>query len=412
MSGPKSFDISKHVVYEAYRKVKANRGAAGIDDESIEQFEANLKGNLYKLWNRLSSGSYFPPPVRMVEIDKPGGGVRVLGVPTVADRIAQTVVAMYLEPEVEPVFHSDSYGYRPGRGALDAVAACRERCWRTDWVIDIDIQGFFDNLDHDLVLRAVAHHTDQRWILLYVERWLKAPLQRQDGTLVARDRGSPQGSAISPLLANLFMHYAFDAWMIRDFPDVRFERYCDDVVVHCRSEAEAHQVRGAIATRLAECGGLQLHPCKTRIVYCKDGKRRGSAEHTSFTFLGYEFRSRKVRARNGSYFFSFNPAISDEAAKRVRAQIRSWRLHLRSGSTLQDLARAINPIVRGWINYYGRFYKSALVPSLNSINRYLVRWAMQKYKRLRRRRQRARLRLVLIARSEPDMFAHWQFVKP
>ncbi len=413
MSGPKSFDISKHVVFEAYRKVKANRGAAGVDGESIVQFEADLKGNLYKLWNRLSSGSYFPPPVRMVEIDKPGGrGVRVLGVPTVADRIAQTVVAMYLEPEVEPVFHPDSYGYRPRRSALDAVGTCRERCWRTDWVIDLDIQGFFDNLAHDLVLKAVAHHTDQRWILLYVERWLNAPLQQKDGTLVARDRGSPQGSAISPLLANLFMHYAFDAWMARVYPDVRFERYCDDVVVHCRSEAEAHQVRDAIAVRLEECGGLRLHPDKTRIVYCQDGKRRGLAEHTSFTFLGYTFRSRKVRARNGSYFFSFNPAISDEAAKRIRAQIRAWRLHLRSGSTLQDLARDINPIVRGWINYYGRFYKSALVPSLNSINRYLMRWAMQKYKRLRRRRQRARQRLVLIARFEPGLFAHWQFVKP
>jgi RNA-directed DNA polymerase len=413
VSGPKSFDISKHVVFEAYRKVRANRGAAGIDDETIEQFEADLKGNLYKLWNRLSSGSYFPPPVRMVEIEKPGGrGVRVLGVPTVADRIAQTVVAMYLEPEVEPVFHPDSYGYRPGRNALDAVGACRERGWRTDWVIDLDIQGFFDNLAHDLVLKAVAHHTDLRWILLYVKRWLNAPLQRQDGTLVARDRGSPQGSAVSPLLANLFMHYAFDAWMARVYPDVRFERYCDDVVVHCRSQAEALQVRDAIAVRLEECGGLQLHPDKTRIVYCQDGKRRGSYEHTSLTFLGYTFRSRKVRGRNGSYFFSFNPAISDEAAKRIRAQIRAWRLHLRSGSTLQDLARDINPIVRGWINYYGRFYKSALVPSLNSINRYLMRWTMQKYKRLRRRRQRARQRLVLIARFEPGLFAHWQFVKP
>jgi group II intron reverse transcriptase/maturase len=286
VSGPKSFEISKHVVFEAYRRVKDNKGAAGVDGESIEQFEVDLKDNLYKLWNRLSSGCYFPPPVRMVEIDKPGGrGVRILGVPTVADRIAQTVAAMYLEPDVEKIFHPDSYGYRPRRSALDAVGRCRERCWRTDWVIDMDIKGFFDNLDHDLVLKAVAHHTDQRWILLYVQRWLTAPLQRQDGSLVARDRGSPQGSAISPLLANLFMHYAFDTWMARVFPAVGFERYCDDVVVHCRSEAEAHQVRAAIAARLDECGGLQLHPEKTRIVYCKDGARRGSYEHTSFTFL-------------------------------------------------------------------------------------------------------------------------------
>ncbi len=413
MSGPKSFEISKHMVFEAYRRVKANRGAPGTDGESIKQFEADLKGNLYKLWNRMSSGCYFPPPVRMVEIDKPGGrGVRILGVPTVADRIAQTVTAMYLEPGVEPIFHPDSYGYRPRRSALDAVAACRERCWRTDWVIDMDIRGFFDNLDHDLLLKAVAHHTDQRWILLYVQRWLTAPLQREDGSLVARDRGSPQGSAISPLLANLFMHYAFDAWMARTFPAVRFERYCDDAVVHCRTEAEAHRVREAIAVRLAECGGLQLHPDKTRIVYCRDGKRRGPYGHTSFTFLGYTFRSRKVRAKDGSYFFSLNPAVSDQAAKRIRAQIRSWRLHLRSGSTLQDLAREINPVVRGWINYYGRFYKSELYPSLNGINRYLVRWAMQKFKRLRRRRKRAREALVKTARSYPGLFAHWRLVKP
>ena len=407
MSGPKSFEISKHMVVEAYRRVRANKGAAGVDGESIEQFEVDLRGNLYKLWNRLSSGCYFPPPVRMVEIQKPGGrGVRVLGVPTVADRVAQTVAAMYLEPDVEGSFHPDSYGYRPGRSALDAVGRCRERCWRTDWVIDLDIQGFFDNLDHDLVLKAVAHHTDQRWIVLYVERWLKAPLQRQDGSLVARDRGSPQGSAISPLLANLFMHYAFDAWMARELPAVRFERYCDDVVVHCRSQAEAQRVREAIAVRLAACGGLRLHPDKTRIVYCKDGRRRGLYEHTSFTFLGYGFRSRKVRTKTGKYFFSFNPAISDEDAKRIRQQIRSWRLHLRSGSTLEDLARQVNVVVRGWVNYYGRFYPSALYPSLNRINDYLVRWIVQKYKRFRGRWMRARDALGRAAKLDPGLFVH------
>jgi RNA-directed DNA polymerase len=413
VSEPKSkpFEISKYVVFEAYRRVKANKGAAGVDDESIAAFEADLKANLYKLWNRLSSGSYFPPPVKMVEIPKPGGkGVRILGVPTVADRIAQTVAAVYLEPKVEPMFHPDSYGYRPHRSALDAVAACRERCWRTDWVIDLDIKGFFDNLDHDLVVKAVAHHLnpDQRWILLYVQRWLTAPLQQADGTLVGRNRGSPQGSAISPLLANLFMHYAFDAWMAREYPAVRFERYCDDVVIHCGTRQQAEQVRDAVAVRLAECGGLQLHPDKTRIVYCQDGKRRGAHEHRSFTFLGYTFRSRRVRTRTGAYFFSVNPAVSDEAAKRIRRQVRSWRLHLRSGSTLGDLARQINPIVRGWINYYGRFYKSELIYVLNGINHYLMRWAMQKFKRLRRHRQRAWERLGYVASQYTNLFAHWQ----
>ena len=413
MSGPKSCDISKHVVFEAYRRVKANKGAAGVDGESILQFEQDVKGNLFKLWNRMSSGCYFPPPVRMVEIPKPSGeGTRVLGVPTVADRIAQTVVAMVLEPVVEKVFHPDSYGYRPGKSALDAVGACRQRCWRTNWVIDIDIHRFFDNLDHDLVLKAVAHHTDQRWILLYVQRWLRAPLMAQDGSLHARDRGSPQGSAISPLLANLFMHYACDSWMAREYPTVQFERYCDDIVVHCRSEDQAHLVRRGIAARLAECGGLQLHPDKTRIVYCKDGTRRGSYEHTSFTFLGYTFRSRRVRLKTGKYFFGFNPAISDEAAKRVRAQIRSWRLHQRSRSTLSDLAHEINPIVRGWINYYGRFYPSKLVYSLNRINDYLVRWTEWKRKRYRGRWMQARRAMRRAYQTQPALFAHWRLVTP
>jgi RNA-directed DNA polymerase len=283
-SKPKSFDISKRAVWEAWLKVKANKGAAGVDEQSITEFERDLSGNLYKLWNRLSSGSYFPPPVRAVQIPKRDGSPRVLGVPTVADRIAQTVVRGYLEPGVEPVFHPDSYGYRPGRSALDAVGVCRKRCWRQDWVLDLDLKSFFDSVPHDLVLKAVAHHTDERWIVLYVERWLKAPLQQEDGSLIERDRGTPQGSAISPLLANLFLHYVFDAWMARESPTVRFERYCDDIIVHANSEREARQLRDSIASRLGECG-LKLNEQKTRIVYCKDADRRGSYEHTSFDSL-------------------------------------------------------------------------------------------------------------------------------
>ena len=289
---PKSFEISKWAVWEAYRRVRANKGAAGVDEQSIAEFEEDLHGNLYKLWNRLSSGSYFPPPVRAVEIPKKDGSSRTLGVPTVADRIAQVVVRSYLEPEVEPVFHEDSYGYRPGRSAHDALGVCRERCWRNNWVLDLDIRKFFDSVPWDLTLKAVAHHTDQRWILLYVERWLRAPLQREDGTLVERDRGTPQGSAISPLLANMFMHYAFDAWMAREFPTVPFERYCDDIIVHARSERQALQLRARVASRLAECG-LELNEQKTCIVYCKDSDRRGSHEHTS---LGRaEARCRRYR---------------------------------------------------------------------------------------------------------------------
>jgi RNA-directed DNA polymerase len=404
----KPFRIAKVAVWEAYRRVKANKGAAGVDEQSIGEFEADRDRNLYKIWNRLSSGSYFPPPVKAVEIPKAGGkGVRVLGVPTVADRIAQTVVKLHLEPKVEPIFHPDSYGYRPGKSALDAVAACRQRCWRADWVIDLDIRAFFDTVPWDLVLKAVAHHTDQKWILLYVERWLKAPLQQPDGTLVSRDRGTPQGSAISPLLANLFMHYAFDAWMVREFPNIGFERYCDDAVVHCRSEHQARQVRDAIAARLAQVG-LELHPDKTRIVYCKDADRPGSFEHQKFTFLGYEFRPRLAKNRHGKHFVSFLPAVSADAMKAMGAEIRSWSLGRRSDKSLDDLARMFNHIVQGWINYYGRFYKSRLLYFLRRLNAHLVRWTCQKYQRLRNKERRAMAWLAEIARRSPRLFAHWR----
>jgi RNA-directed DNA polymerase len=407
-SAEKPFDISKWVVLEAYQQVKSNGGAAGVDEQSIQEFEEDLKGNLYKLWNRLSSGSYFPPPVRAVEIPKKSGGVRTLGVPTVSDRIAQTVVKMYLEPKVEPLFHDDSYGYRPGRSALDAVARCRERCWKYDWVIDLDLKAFFDTIPHDLLMKAVSKHTDERFILLYVERWLTAPLEREDGTLIARDRGTPQGSAISPLLANLFLHYAFDIWMARNFPDCHFERYADDGVVHCASEAQARVVLEALAERMTQVG-LELHPDKTRIVYCKDVNRTGSAKHEQFTFLGYTFRPRLAKNRRGQFFVGFLPAMSNDAAKAIRQEIRHWRINVHSDKSLGDIASFVNPKVRGWCNYYGRFYKSWLYRSLRCINEYIVRWARRKFKRLRTSARRAWRWLRDVQRRAPALFAHWSF---
>jgi group II intron reverse transcriptase/maturase len=405
----KPFDISKWEVWEAFRQVKANQGAAGVDGQSIAGFEADLKNNLFKIWNRMSSGAYFPPAVRAVEIPKQhGGGTRMLGIPTVADRVAQTVVARHLGARVEKVFHEDSYGYRPGRSALDAAQVCRERCWKRDWVIDLDIQKFFDSVRWDLIVKAVQAHTDAPWVVLYVKRWLAAPLQLPDGTLAERDRGTPQGSAVSPVLANLFMHYAFDAWLAQEYPAVWFERYADDAVVHCVTERQAREVVAALGDRMEQVG-LRLHPAKTKIVYCKDSMRRGSYEHTSFTFLGFTFRPRAARRKDGSKYTRFLPAISKDALKKISGEVRSWRLHRKVNYTFAGLATMINPIVAGWIQYYGRFRRSALSPLLARINAYLVRWIRKKYKRLQGAHT-AHRKLREITLRYPRMFAHWQWV--
>jgi len=409
-SSGKSFDIPKMLIWEAYQKVKANRGAAGVDGQSLADFARDEKKNLYRIWNRMSAGSYFPPPVKAVEIPKAGGnGVRTLGVPTVADRIAQTAVAMMLEPVVEKVFHPDSYGYRPGRSALDAVETCRKRCWGQSWVIDLDIQEFFDTVPHQPILDAVGKHTDLPWVLLYVRRWLIAPVQQPDGTLVARDRGTPQGSAISPLLTNLFMHYAFDAWLATVQPMVRFERYCDDAIVHCVSEKQALYIRRSIKERLARFG-LVLHPEKTKIVFCaQDGRTRPEGCGVEFTFLGYTFRPRYARTRDGRWKSGFLPAVSKAAKKRMAAEIRGWRLGRRTTLSFKEVAAVVNRIVAGWINYYGRFYKAELISFLaQRLNPHLVKWACRKFKHLHRAPAKARRRIAQIASTYPGMFIHWR----
>ncbi len=407
MEKAKSFEISKWIVCKAWKRVKENQGAAGVDSETIADFEKDLKDNLYKVWNRMSSGSYFPPPVKTVAIPKKNGGKRKLGIPTVSDRVAQMVAKMYFEPMVELYFHQDSYAYRPDKSAIQALAVTRKRCWRYDWVFEFDIKGLFDNIDHDLLMRAVRKHTDCKWILLYIERWLKAPFQKEDGTLVERTKGTPQGGVISPVLANLFLHYVFDKWMEQNYPQHPFCRYADDAVAHCQTEAEVLRLRKVLEVRFKECG-LELHPEKSMIVYCKDDDRRKVYPNTSFDFLGYTFRPRRSKNRWGKYFINFTPGVSNKAGKAMRQKARRWKLHLRSDKSLEDLSRMFSPIIRGWINYYGKFYKSALYPTLRHLNRTLVRWAMRKFKRFEGHRRRAEHWLGRIAQREPWLFPHWK----
>ena len=405
-SSGKSFEISKQEVWKAFQRVKANKGAPGIDEVTLEEFESDLKNNLNRIWNRMSSGSYFPPPVRAVAIPKPhGGGTRVLGVPTIADRVAQTVVARRIEEKVEPIFHPDSYGYRPKRSALDAVAACRERCWRYAWVVDLDVEKFFDSVPWDLVIKAVEAHIAEPWVLLYIKRWLAAPLQQPDGTLTERDRGTPQGSAVSPVLANLFMHHAFDQWMAKHYPAIPFERYADDAVVHCATKRQADAMVVAIGNRMAEVG-LQLHPTKTRVVYCKGGKRQLDHEHTSFTFLGFTFRARGAKDKNGVVFTSFLPGVSKDALNKMSREVRRWRVHMHTRYSLAEVADWTNPVVRGWMQYYGAFYRSALQPLLGRINAYLMRYLHKKYRRLRLLKK-AKAAWQRITRQEPGLFVQW-----
>lgn len=379
-----------------------------MDGETLQAFDENLSNNLYKLWNRLASGSYYPPPVKRVEIPKADGGIRPLGVPTVADRIAQMVAKQVLEPDLEKFFHPDSYGYRPGKSAHQALGQARRRCWDHDWVVELDIKGFFDNLDQALLMKAVQH-SPAAWVVLYIERWLSAPVQMPDGTLQGRAKGTPQGGVISPLLANLYLHYAFDRWMQMQHPGIPFERYADDGVCHCRSRAEAEHLKAALERRFADVG-LELHPEKTRIVYCKDDDRRDEYPMTGFDFLGYTFQARRSKNRWGKYFINFSPAVSRKAAKAVRQEVRGWKLHLRSDKTLEDLARMFNATIRGWINYYSAYYKSGLYPTLRYIDRKLELWATRKFKKLRRHRRRAGHWLQRVAKRQTGLFAHWRLL--
>jgi RNA-directed DNA polymerase len=412
MKQAKSFEISKQLVMEAYQRVKAKRGASGIDDVSIAGFEANLKGNLYKIWNRMSSGCYLPPPVKLVEIPKSGGGKRPLGIPTVGDRVAQMVVVLMINPFIEPHFHEDSFAYQKNKSALHAVAKAKERSYKMHWVVDLDISKFFDTIDHELLIKALNKHVQCKWALMYIQRWLTVPYQLTDGSQVQRDKGVPQGSVIGPVLANLFLHYAFDEWMKRNHANIPFERYADDTICHCVSLKQAQFILKAIKERFAECK-LELNETKTKIVYCKKNHRNLEYECIQFDFLGYTFRPRRAKDNKGESFLNFSPAISHTAKKKIWEEVRSWNRRYWVQLTLEEIAKQINPIIQGWINYYGKHNVKVLKEALMPVNMKLTRWVRDKFKGFRGHKTRAIYRLGDIALANPDLFAHWKWgVKP
>ena len=409
MSQGKSFGIPKALVWKSYLEVRRNRGAAGCDRQTIKQFDENRNGNLYKIWSRLCSGSYFPPPVLEKRIPKEDGSDRVLGIPTVSDRIAQGAVKIFVEGQLDKVFHQDSYGYRPNRSAHQALSKCAERCWTHNWVLEVDISAFFDNVRHDLVIKALEHHQMPRWVILYCERWLRAPMMRTSSTgdeLSPRVVGTPQGGVISPLLANLFLHYAFDNWMTRINPNIPFERYADDIVCHCKNMRDATSLRAALTQRLLEVG-LQINDKKSNIVYV-DTFERWNVK-TSFTFLGYDFKVRTLRRSNGVLFRKCMPGAAMKAMKKMTQTIKDWRIHRSTVEDVEDIARRYNPTLRGWINYYGKFWYRKFSYHLWSIfQSRLLKWARSKYRISGKEAER---RLFILRRDRPELFAHWHLLR-
>lgn len=407
MKEGKSFDITQHQILQAYKSVKANQGAGGIDGVDFAEYEKDLKNNLYKLWNRMVSGSYFPKHVKGVEIPKKNGKIRLLGIPTIEDRVAQMVVRNRFEPLVEPAFLTDSYGYRPNKSALDAVGVTRERCWKMAWLIEFDIVGLFDNINHEKMLAAVRKHTDEKWINLYTERFLKASIVMPNGEVRERNSGTPQGGVISPVLANLFMHYAFDKWMEREFPNNPWARYADDGVIHCMTEKQAVYIMDKLKARMKECN-LEIHPEKSRIVYCRSGNFSNTYENESFDFLGYTFRTRSAKSKDGKYFSAFTPAVSKNSSKSFREKIRNGVRNNRTLS-LKKLAELMNPIIRGWMNYFMRYHASeAWKTGINYVNQTLVRWIKRTFKKAARSYIKAQKLLVRWANSVPELFYHWK----
>lgn len=405
----KSQPITKQMVWEAWKKVKTKGKSAGIDQISIADFEKDLSKNLYKIWNRLASGSYFPPPVREVEIPKKDGKMRKLGIPTVGDRVAQTVVKDYIEPEIDKLFDENSYGYRPHKSAHQALERVKVNCSEYSWVIDLDIKGFFDNIDHALLMKAVEKHITEKWVLMYLKRWLEMPIQLATGEIKQKEgKGTPQGGVISPLLANLFLHYAFDVWIRKTFTKVEFARYADDIIIHCQTKKQAEYILDKTRKRMLECL-LELHPLKTKLVYCKDYKRKEEYENVQFNFLGYSFQPRSTISNiDKKVFVKFDLAISRESRKKIGEEISNLNIDRSTNQTIEEIADKLNPKLRGWINYYGKFRKYEMNKIFRRLNKRLVKWIQNRYKHLRGQLQKAYGRLIEIYKSNPKLFAHWQ----
>jgi group II intron reverse transcriptase/maturase len=400
--------ITKQMVWDAFKKVRSNKGSAGIDNQSLADYELKLKANLYKLWNRMSSGSYFPVAVKEVSIPKADGKERKLGIPTVSDRIAQEVIKSYLEPRLEEVFSEHSYGYRPLKNSHQAVAEVRDNVQKYAWVIDMDISSFFDNMSHEKVMLALERHVDEKWVLMYAKRWLTAPMMDKNGNVTNREKGTPQGGVISPLLANLFLHYTFDKWFGQHYADLSFVRYADDIIVHCNSEEESREVLSAIKERMSACE-LNLNEEKTQIVYCKTANRKLKFKTVKFDFLGFSFQPQSTKNRKlNKVFLGYNCSISRKSELKISKEIKQSKFHQWTGSTLLEIAETFNPKLRGWLNYYGKFQLYKLNRIFGIFNWRLIKWAVKKYKRLGGSMRKAGDWIRATAKSYPNIFVHWQ----
>jgi len=404
----KGIPITRSMVWGAYKKVRSNKGSAGVDGESLRSFQQHQEDNLYKLWNRLTSGSYFPKAVKEVTIPKKDGRKRKLGIPTVEDRIAQQVIKDYLEARFEQLFHDHSYGYRPMRSAHQALDQVRKNAWKRDWVIDMDIKGFFDEVSHELLMKALERHVEERWVKMYIKRWLEAPIETETKELVYRTgKGTPQGGVISPLLANLFLHYVFDKWLSIEYPNLMFVRYADDIIVHCTSKEEAEEVLKSIKSRMAACY-LELHEKKTKIVFCKKYKKRSDHKTVKFDFLGFSFQPRATAMKTGQMFLGYDCAISQSNKSKILEEIRDTQFQRWTNRSIEEIAEFFESRIIGWVNYYGKFRKHALYPLFRYFDRRLIDWARRRYKRFNRSFTQACRWYYRFKRKNPELFAHWR----